>query len=179
MIETMLSVRSYADRQYSTGIAQRPGGILPEDIYGAALDSLVLVCVDCIPLHEDKMLLSRRARLPHASWWTNGGRMRKGELYQDAAARLMRAELGLSLAPARFQLLGYYSLIWDQRAQEPQDHGCHTLSVTHTIELTAAEIHHIALNDEYDGATWIAPATMLTSSQDYHPALVQMIRDLT
>src|SRR5947209_4485068 len=83
------------DRQYVTG--ERPGGraaLLPEAQYVAALDALVIVCVDVIPLHEGRMLLSRRTREPQPDWWINGGRMRAGELYGEAAARLMRTEIG-------------------------------------------------------------------------------------
>lgn len=173
-----LLVQSACDRQYVSGRPRAAGRLLPEATYSQALDALVLACVDFIPLHRGRLMLSRRTRTPHRDWWINGGRMRTGELYAEAAERLARQELGLMLDPERFHLLGYYSLIWDERAQLPHENGCHTLSITHTIELTTHEIASIDLNDEYDTATWVDPADVLDSVHEYHPALVQMVRDL-
>lgn len=157
MITMPAAVRGLRDRQFITGTHARRGALLPEEQYAAALDALVIVCVDVIPLHAGRMLVSRRTWLPHADWWVNGGRMRAGEHYGEAAARLMRAEIGLDLAPERFRLVGHYNLIWDQRAQEPREYGCHTLSATHAIELDADEVGRIRLNEEYDGSRWVTP----------------------
>jgi ADP-ribose pyrophosphatase YjhB (NUDIX family) len=179
MIDTPSLVHGYPDRQFVTGDVRGTVRFLPEDVYAAALDALVIVCVDCIPLYEGKMLLSRRTRLPHASWWVNGGRMRKGELYGEAASRIMHAELGLRLEPDHFILLGYYNLLWDSRAQVPQGNGCHTLSVAHTAQLTAAQVAAISPNEEYDATRWISPHAILGASEGaYHPALAAMVRDL-
>ncbi|MGH2387326.1 MAG: hypothetical protein ACRDIE_03915, partial [Chloroflexota bacterium] len=64
MIDTQPRTGEYADRQFITGDVRQTNCLLDEDLYGAALDTLVIVCVDCIPLHDGKMLLSRRTRLP-------------------------------------------------------------------------------------------------------------------
>jgi ADP-ribose pyrophosphatase YjhB (NUDIX family) len=169
----------YNGRQFVTGNVRQTNRFLADDHYSAALDTLVIVCVDFIPLHDGKLLLSRRTRLPHASWWVNGGRMRKGELYEEAAARLMREELGLSLEAARFTLFGHYSLHWDTRAQTPHGNGCHTLSVTHAVPLLAHEVEIVMPNAEYDATKWVTPRTVLDARDgDYHPALQAMVRDL-
>jgi ADP-ribose pyrophosphatase YjhB (NUDIX family) len=179
MIATRPRTGEYIDRQFVTGEVRQTNRLLPDDQYGAALDTLVIVCVDCIPLHDGKMLLSHRTCLPHPAWWVNGGRMRKGELYGEAASRLMLDELGLPLAPERFTLLGHYSLQWDTRAQVPHGNGCHTLSVVHAVELMDHEVDLITPNAEYDTTRWVAPDLIVESQPgDYHPALQAMVRDL-
>jgi ADP-ribose pyrophosphatase YjhB (NUDIX family) len=179
MIETKPRTQEYPAMQFATGEIRHTHRHLPDDLYAAALDTLVIVCVDFIPLHDGKMLLSRRTRQPHPSWWVNGGRMRKGEVYGEAASRLMRDELGLRVACERFKLLGHYSLQWDTRAQAPQGNGCHTLSITHAIELTADEVDRISPCDEYDGLTWVAPSAVPAAPDGtYHPALQAMVHDL-
>ena len=179
MIELPPSVTVSPDRQFVTGDARTATPFLPEDAYAAALDALVIVCVDCIPMHDGKVLLSHRTREPHPSWWVNGGRMRKGEFFADAASRLMWTELGLRLAPDRFHLVGYYNLMWDTRAQAPRNNGCHTLSVAHTMRLTDGEAAQIAPNEEYDATQWVAPETILDQGpRGYHPALTAMVADL-
>jgi colanic acid biosynthesis protein WcaH len=179
MIETKLRTRAYPARQFATGEIRHTHRPLPEDLYAAALDTLVIVCVDFIPLHAGNMLLSRRTRQPHPSWWVNGGRMRKGELYGEAASRLMRDELGLQVAAERFNLIGHYSLQWDTRAQAPQSNGCHTLSAAHAVELTAEEVDRISPCEEYDALTWVAPSAVPAASDGaFHPALQAMVHDL-
>jgi ADP-ribose pyrophosphatase YjhB (NUDIX family) len=179
MIELAPSVFVHPDRQFVTGGAGVATPFLPEDAYASALDALVIVCVDCIPIHDGKVLLSHRTREPHPSWWINGGRMRKGELFGAAASRLMWTELGLRLAPDRFHLMAYYSLLWDTRAQAPWTNGCHTLSVAHTLRLTDAEAAGITPNEEYDATRWVAPEAILDpSAREYHPALTAMVGDL-
>ena len=178
MLDHAPRVQSLPDRQYRSGEVRVAERQMDVPTYSAALDALVLVCVDFIPLCEGQMLLSRRTRLPHDSWWVNGGRMRKGEQFGEAAARLAGVELGLAVHPGRFQLLGYYSLMWDARAQEPQDSGCHTLSVTHALPLSAGEAAGIRLNEEYSMGRWVAAGEVLDGAPEYHPALVQMTRDL-
>ena len=179
VIELPPSVSVYSDRQFVTGEARAITPFLPEDAYAAALDALVIVCVDCIPMHDGKVLLSHRTREPHPSWWANGGRMRKGELYGEAASRLMLEELGLHLAPERFKLFGHYSLQWDSRTQAPRDNGCHTLSVAHVVELVEEEVRAIAPNEEYDALAWVAPRAIVEDRcNNLHPALLAMVRDL-
>jgi hypothetical protein len=90
----------------------------------------------------------------------------------------MQREIALSIEPGRFQLLGFYSLIWDERPQPPHHNGCHMLSVTHSMELSSREVASISLNDEYDAAQWKYPAEVEAHATCYQPALVQMVRDL-
>lgn len=171
-------VAVYPMRQYVTGAEQKLGVFLPNEVYSQALDSVVTVCVDAIPTWQRKMLISKRRDEPHPDWWINGGRMYKAELYQETAIRNMSRELGLDLEPDRFISLGYYSVVWDTRAQEPQENGCHQLSVTMVLVLRPGEVDRIKLNEEYVDSRWVEPNEIINNPDDYHPALVQMATDL-
>ncbi len=105
--------------------------------------------------------------------------MRKGELYQIAAARNIRDELfhgieWLHFDPSRFGLIGVYNLIWDKRAQQPAENGAHTLSVTMILPLTDAEVRQISPNNEYRRVRWIHPEELLGMPDRFHPCLVEM-----
>ena len=109
--------------------------------------------------------------------------MRKGELYQAAAGRNVKRELfqdidGIKLDTNRFVLVGIYNLIWDKRAQEPVENGCHVLSVTMMLPLTDDEVACLCPNEEYRDIRWVFPDEIILMPAVYHPCLVQMARDV-
>ncbi|MGJ3245150.1 MAG: NUDIX domain-containing protein [Elainellaceae cyanobacterium] len=69
----------------------RPSRHIPTQLsdsdYAAALDNLVLTCVDVVLVHQQSVLLVKRDRLPRKSWWILGGRMIPGESPRQAAQR--------------------------------------------------------------------------------------------
>lgn len=173
----------HKDRQFITGKEIKPGDFLQDHIYSQALDALVIACVDVIPLHNGHILIGRRSWEPQPDWWCFGGRMRKGELYQIAAVRNVKRELfhgidDIEIDPDRFVLAGVYNLIWDRRAQDPVENGCHMLSVTMMLSLTNAEVASLHPNEEYHDIRWILPNDLLNAPSAYHPCLVQMTRDI-
>jgi ADP-ribose pyrophosphatase YjhB (NUDIX family) len=175
-------VVTYPDGQFRSGTEPLIAAWLPDSIYSQALDALVIACADVAPVYRGQMLIGHRAWPPQADWWIFGGRMQRGELYQQAAARNILRELfhgrAITLESNRFRIIGVYNLIWDQRAQEPSDAGCQHLSVTMMIRLTREEANNISLNEEYSAVRWIAPDTIIAAGDAYHPCLVQMARDV-
>src|SRR5689334_16810643 len=106
-------IKEYANRQYVTGKEHTQGTYLPDATYAAALDSLVICCADAAILHQGLWLIAKRAWEPHPDWWVIGGRMRKGELIEQAIQRNIRRELHLDIPEERAQtIIGYYSQIW-------------------------------------------------------------------
>jgi ADP-ribose pyrophosphatase YjhB (NUDIX family) len=172
-------VRAYPNRQYVTGEQQQPGTFLPDSIYAAALDALVICCADAAIVHQGLWLIARRAWEPHPDWWVIGGRMRKGELIEQALQRNIRRELHLDLPEDRLRtIIGYYSQIWDTRAWEPTTNGCHVFSITTAVHLTTEEKARLQLNEEYVDAQWINPRDVRENAKQFHPCLVQIARDL-
>lgn len=175
-------VTTYPDGQFRTGSGTKNIAWLPDSVYSQALDALVIACADVAPVYRGRMLIGHRTWPPQADWWIFGGRMQRGELYQQAAARNVLRELfsggQVTLESDRFRIIGIYNLIWDQRAQEPSDAGCQHLSVTMMIRLTRQEFVSITPNEEYSKVRWIAPGAIISDAAAYHPCLVQMARDV-
>lgn len=175
-------VTTYPDGQFRTGSGTKNIAWLPDSVYSQALDALVIACADVAPVYRGRMLIGHRTWPPQADWWIFGGRMQRGELYQQAAARNVLRELfsggQVTLESDRFRIIGIYNLIWDQRAQEPSDAGCQHLSVTMMIRLTRQEVVSITPNEEYSKVRWIAPGAIISDAAAYHPCLVQMARDV-
>jgi len=173
----------YNDRQFITGRTPKSGTTLTDTVYSQALDTFVVGCVDIIPVYANQMLIGLRSWEPQPDWWCFGGRMHKGELFQIAAARNAKRELfhsdnEVEISPNRFILVGVYNLIWDKRAQEPIENGCHTLSITMMLPLTEAEVASLHPNEEYRAICWISPDEIIHKPSLYHPCLLQMARDI-
>src|SRR6185312_13137799 len=118
------------------------------------------------PVYRGRMLIGRRTWPPQADWWIFGGRMQRGELYQQAAVRNILRELfrggQVTLESDRFRVIGVYNLIWDQRAQEPSDAGCQHLSVTMMLRLTRQEVNCSTPHEEHIEVRWIDPGRIIT-----------------
>jgi ADP-ribose pyrophosphatase YjhB (NUDIX family) len=172
-------IKEYPNRQYVTGEHQKTGTFLPDSIYAAALDALVLCCTDAAILHQGLWLIAKRTWEPHPDWWVIGGRMRKGERIEQALRRNIRRELHLDIPEDRLlSIIGYYNTIWDTRAQEPTTNGAHVFSITTAVHLTDKEKAHLQLNEEYAEAQWVNPLHVIEKADQFHPCLVQVARDI-
>lgn len=159
------------------GFVSRAKFMSDED-YSAALDSLVLACVDVVVVNRDsgKMLLGKRVQEPQADWWIIGGRMRPGESFHETISRNVKRELGLEIEPSRFQYLCIYSTVWARRAQEPKDHGSHTISITMLLEVSDEEANMIAPNEEYEYIQWVSTQRVV-EDESLHPAVRMVARN--
>jgi ADP-ribose pyrophosphatase YjhB (NUDIX family) len=155
---------------------------LDEATYSAALDHLVIVCVDLVLTHQNAVLLAKRNYPPRPSWWILGGRMIAGEDPLTAAGRKLREEGSLQIAPQRLQWIGTYSTCFAKRQQPPQDHGSHSLNITYHLELAATEKAQLHLSPtEYQQQEWLALDSIrpfLTSEDVMDQALLQILSDL-
>lgn len=156
---------------------------LAAEVYTAALDHLVLACVDIVPTHQGQVLLVQRNRYPRSSWWIVGGRMVAGEAPEATAVRKAAQELGLvHLKPDRLQYIGTYSTCFAFRHQTPQHHGSHTLNITYTVELTRSELEKIAVHPhEHETWQWFSitdALRLLNTDRTMDRALLRIVQDL-
>lgn len=69
---------------------------IPKALYYQILENLPIACVDIAIVAQGAVLLVRRKDAPaQGQWWVPGGRVLKGEMMRDAAARKAREEVGL------------------------------------------------------------------------------------
>merc|ERR1712232_256898 len=138
---------------------------------GAVSDVLV-TSDDC-----EKVFLGKRKVEPQPDWWYIGGRVRPGETTIQGAAKNVRRELKLDLAPERFEVIANYSFVWRMRAQAPAEHGTADLSTVHHLRLSVDEVSKVQLDEkEYSDARWFGAEEVLAG--EFPPALKQAIRDL-
>jgi len=105
--------------------------------------------------------------------------MRKVELIEQALRRNLRRELHLDIPEDRLlNIIGYYNLIRDTRAQEPMMNGAHVFSITTAVQLTDKEKADLRLNEEYADSQWVDPSYVIENVLQFHPCLVQIARDI-
>ena len=86
------------------------------DRYRAAMQELPLVTVDIIFLspNKTKILLGKRTNEPYAGeFYSFGGRLYKNEGFKDAACRIAKEEVGISLTPDEITFVGVLNEIND------------------------------------------------------------------
>jgi ADP-ribose pyrophosphatase YjhB (NUDIX family) len=179
-----VAVPHFEELSFSLSRDQQTGcWFIPEQVFGQALDALVITCVDLMILCDRQLLLAKRNRLPRTSWWVVGGRMFPGESPIQTAQRKAQDEAGLNLERDRFRFVGVYSTVFAQRAQPPQANGLHSVNLTFSVELSAIEKAQVALTDaEYESWRWVDRAQvlpLLDQTQPMDRCLERIIQDLT
>ena len=73
--------------------------LIEDELYHKIREVLPTVCVDLLVTNEQKeYLLAKRTEKPaQGSWWFPGGRIRKGETWQECAKRKGREEMGIDM----------------------------------------------------------------------------------
>lgn len=69
---------------------------IPEKLYRTFLENMPVACVDVAIVDRGSVLLVKRKDAPaRGQWWVPGGRVWKGEMLRDTAARKARDEVGI------------------------------------------------------------------------------------
>ena len=112
---------------------------IPEAMYRTILDTMPILCVDCVIVNErGQYLLVKRQNEPlKGEWWVPGGRVYKGEKLGCAIRRKVKEELGIKLN--NVVPLGYYE---DEFEKNPFniEGGLHTLGIVFQAEPKSLDI---------------------------------------
>jgi ADP-ribose pyrophosphatase YjhB (NUDIX family) len=155
----------------------KPVHRLDDETYAQVLDSKVIQCIDILPSRANgDILLGYRTHEPQPDWWVFGGAMPVGFSPHEGATKNFDRETTVHIEPSRFTQVGWYSLLWDKRAQAPQDHGCHMSTTLFTAQLSENEIAELQPGSEYSQTKWVSPQSVI-DDENYHPALRQMVSD--
>jgi colanic acid biosynthesis protein WcaH len=109
-------------------------GLLPDGVYARIHETMPILCVDVVPVVGKSVALVRRGRMPgKGKWWFPGGRVRRGEVLEDAARRLLLDEMQAKLRRARF--LGVIECQFGKEDPFGHGKGTHTVSVVYGAEM--------------------------------------------
>lgn len=74
----------------------KKSAFIPQKTYDTILKNVPIACVDIAIVADGRVLLVKRKDKPAmGQWWVPGGRILKGEMMREAAARKAREEVGV------------------------------------------------------------------------------------
>lgn len=145
---------------------------LSQEQYGAALDNLVVACVDVAIVYRGDVLLLKRAYNPQKDWWILGGRIFTGESPKEAAVRHVSKDLNINIVAHRFTYLFHFYANWKIRRHEPETNGTHTHSSVFMAELAESEYNSITLGNEYINSKLVKVDSL--TDDNYHPMFKEL-----
>ncbi len=70
---------------------------IPQSLYNQILQNIPIPCVDIAIVQNGRVLLVKRKDAPaKGAWWVPGGRVLKGEMMKETAARKAKEEVGIA-----------------------------------------------------------------------------------
>jgi colanic acid biosynthesis protein WcaH len=94
-----------------------PRKFISKKQYKRILNSMPVICVDGVIIHNGRYLLIKRENEPlKGKYWTPGGRVYRGEKITDALIRKMKEECGLDIKI--ISLMGFYEDFYTKNEQE-------------------------------------------------------------
>lgn len=145
--------------------------LLPEVEFATALAALPLVSVDWVVSNPaGAVLTGQRLNAPaRGSWFTPGGRVRKGEPLAEALVRVAVDELGASAASllnggwlGRAQLMGAWDHFYSDSAFSDAT-PTHYVNLPHWLALSWCEAAALAsalpIGDQHSSWRWVSPGS--------------------
>lgn len=149
-----------------------------DDIYPHVVRGVVINCVDVLALNEDDdALMGFRLNQPwKGHWHPSGGRQIHGDSYGHTGAKHLERDLGLRIAPERFELVNTASFPWSTSAQGVP---CHMNGVLMAVRLSRKELDARLRPKAGDfSQSAFFPITDVTVEQGFHPAIALGVRIL-
>ena len=133
---------------------------IPSKIYNQIVRFLPIASVEAVISKDGSLLFLKRNNCPvKGEWWFPGGRIRRGETFEEALHREVKEETGLDIVASKF--LNVYSRIFEER---------HDITI---VYLCNCKGDNVILNSEHSEYRYFKHPP-----PSIHPRLVQVIHDL-
>jgi len=133
---------------------------MAHSLYQKITRVLPISSVEAVIIQNNKLLFLKRNNVPAKGyWWFPGGRIRKGETFEETLYREVYEETGLEVISLEF--VNVYSRIFVER---------HDISITYLCRCRKGEI---VLNNEHSEYKYFKKLP-----KNIHPYLIEVINDL-
>ncbi len=144
------------------------GGRLPLERYRQTMDESPIVTVDVLFLNPEKtkLLLGKRINEPYKDWFYSfGGRLYKNEEFMQAAIRIAKEEIGVSLYPSALTFIGVLNEVGDSSIFEGVNY--HAVDVYYYCTI---EEKDIVLDGQHSETAWFS-----LDDETLHPNVINRI----
>lgn len=132
--------------------------LIPKELYEKITASIPIPGVEAMMINDGALLLMKRNNDPaKGMWWFPGGRIRRGETFEEALKREVTEETHINFEITR--LIGVYNRIFP---------GRHDVSIVYLCKATGTKIK---LNKEHSEYHFFRKLPRL------HPYLLEVIND--
>ncbi len=143
-------------------------GYVPDELFSEFLSYMPQVSVELFLEKNNKALVARRNNKPAKDeWFWPGGRLNKGETFEEAVHRIASRELGIEVEIK--DLLGVYNHFWDD--------GRFSNTSTHTVNIVyrvrQVDDSQIVLDDQHDDYQFVSGSEDI----DFHEYVLSYLKD--
>lgn len=127
---------------------------IPPSLYRKIVESMPVPCVDVVLKSGSRVFLFKRAYEPAKNkWWLIGGRILRGETFEEAVKRKVKEEVGIDAKVLK--MIGVYEEFFvrsrfdgNAESKKNKNDGTHTLSICFVAEPIKKDFG-FTLNEEY------------------------------
>lgn len=124
--------------------------MIDQPLYTKIHELMPIACLDLVIMRNGKILLVKRDRDPAKDqYWLPGGRILRGESFVEAAKRIAKGEVGLSIS--KLTNIGIGNLVFKE---DPFGHGCGTHTVSFIYKCVAGKETPSLDNNHIDYKWW-------------------------
>ena len=135
---------------------------IEQTLFEQIMDCLPIASVEAVIVQDDALLVMKRKNKPvMGEWWFPGGRIRRGESFEEALRREIKEETGLDLVS--FELLNVYCRVFAERHDITIAYLCHVKRGEVVLDGEHSEYAFFPLDDMPVGL---------------HPCMAEVIADL-
>jgi ADP-ribose pyrophosphatase YjhB (NUDIX family) len=134
-------------------------GFIPSALYDQIMQLMPIASVEAVIVIDGSLLFLKRKNNPaKGQWWFAGGRIHRGESFEETLHREIREETGLKIESYRF--IKAYSRVFPER---------HDITIAYLCKCKEREINLDSEHSEYKLFNKVP--------EGLHPYLLETIRD--
>ena len=135
---------------------------IEQKLFDQIMDYLPIASVEAVIVQDDALLVMKRKKKPVlGEWWFPGGRIHRGESFEEALQREIKEETDLDLVS--FELLNVYSRVFPER---------HDITIAYLCRVKRGKV---VLDSEHSEYAFF-PLDNITLG--LHPFMAEVIGDL-
>lgn len=145
----------------------KPKYYLHPDDFNAVVKNTPLIAIDLVVVDDDRVLVGKRVNRPAKGFFfVPGGRICKGERFDEAFSRISLNELGVPLTRDDCDFIGIYDHMYDDSANDVET-STHYVVSAFKVNMSMSDLDLDSLATQHETVEMLSFSEAL-SSEDVH-----------